>query len=92
MPASRRDTPSLMLRSYALEREVERLLEEERYELAVLLSQTLLELRVEAELVEYFDIIQEEQLREAALGLLPSYNIGNGRVQAFFERLVDCAA
>jgi hypothetical protein len=89
MPASRRDTPSLMLRSYALEREVERLLKEERYELAVLLSQTLLELRVEAELVEYFDIIQEKQLREAALGVLPSYNIGNGRVQAFFERLVD---
>jgi hypothetical protein len=27
-------------------------------------------------------------LGEATLGLLPSYNIGNGRVQTFFERLV----
>jgi hypothetical protein len=78
-----------MLRSYALETEVERLLREERYELAVLLSQTLLELRVEAELVDYFRTIGEERFGEAALGLLPSYNIGNGRVQTFFERLVD---
>jgi hypothetical protein len=78
-----------MLRSYALETEVERLLREERYELAVLLSQTLLELRIEAELVDYFRTIDEERFGEAALGLLPSYNIGNGRVQTFFERLID---
>ena len=62
---------------------------EGRYELAVLLSQTLLELRVEAELADYFKTIREERFGDAALGLLPSYNIGNGRVQTFFERLVD---
>ena len=84
----KRRAPSLMLRSYALESEVERLLREKRYELAVLLSQTLLELRVEAELVDYFKILREERFGEAAVGLLPSYNIGNGRVQTFFERLV----
>lgn len=77
-----------MLRSFALETEVERLLREERYELAVLLAQTLLELRVEAELVDYFRTIGEERFGEAALGLLPSYNVGNGRVQTFFERLI----
>jgi hypothetical protein len=48
----KRRSPSLLVRSHALEREVERLLDEKRYELAVLLSQTLLELRVEAELVD----------------------------------------
>lgn len=78
-----------MLRSYALETEVERLVREGRYELAVLLSQTLIELRVEAELMDYFETIGEERFGEAALGLLPSYNIGNGRVQTFFERLID---
>jgi hypothetical protein len=77
-----------MLRAYALEAEVERLLREGRFELAVLLSQTLLELRVEAELVDYFETIGEQRFGDAALGLLPSYNIGNGRVQTFFERLV----
>ena len=76
------------MRSYALETEVERLLREERYELAVLVSQTLLELRVEAELVEYFEVSGERAIGEAALGLLPSYNLGHGRVQVFVERLV----
>jgi hypothetical protein len=85
----KRSTPSLRLRSYALETEVERLLREKRYELAVLLSQTLLELRVEAELVDYFEILREKRFGDAALGLLSSYNIGNGRVQTFFERLID---
>ncbi len=77
-----------MLRSFALENEVERLLREERYELAVLVSQTLLELRIEAELADFFKSAGEEVLGEAALGLLPSFNLGNGRVQTFFERLV----
>jgi hypothetical protein len=77
-----------MMRSFALEAEVQRLLREERYDLAVLVSQTLLELRVEAELVEFFKNTGEQAIGEAALGLLPSYNLGNGRVQTFFERLV----
>jgi hypothetical protein len=85
----KRRPPWLMLRSYALEDEVERLIREKRYELAVLLSQTLLELRVEAEFVDYFKTIGEERLGSAALDLLPSYNIGNGRVRGFFERLID---
>ena len=42
---------------------VERLLREKRYELAVLLSQTLLELRVEAELVDYFKILGDASPR-----------------------------
>jgi hypothetical protein len=38
-------------------------------------------------------MIREERFGDAALGLLPSYNIGNPRVQMFFERLstTSCA-
>lgn len=77
-----------MLRSFALENEVERLLRGGQYDLAVLVSQTLLELRTEAELAEFVENSGNEEMGEAALTLLPSYNLGNGRVQAFFERLV----
>jgi len=83
----KRSTPSLRL--VRTRNRGERLLREKRYELAVLLSQTLLELRVEAELVDYFEILREKRFGDAALGLLSSYNIGNGRVQTFFERLID---
>jgi hypothetical protein len=71
-----------------LETEVQRLLREERYDLAVLVSQTLLELRVEAELVEFFEITGEHALGDAVLDLLPSFNLAHHRVSAFFERLV----
>jgi hypothetical protein len=37
---------------------------------------------------EYFRIPGEETYGEAALGLLPSFNINDGRVRKFFERLV----
>jgi hypothetical protein len=81
-----RRTP--FMRSFALEREVERLLREERFELAVLVSQTLLELRTEAELANYVDVVGERTLGEAALDLLHNYNLANGRTQKFFEQLV----
>jgi hypothetical protein len=58
-----------MLRSFALQAEIERLASR-------------------AELVEFFRTTGEHALGEAALSLLPSYTIGNGRVQTFFERLV----
>ena len=37
---------------------------------------------------EYFRIPGEETYGEAAPGLLPSFNINDGRVRKFFERLV----
>lgn len=76
------------MRSFALEREVQRLLVEERYELAVLISQTLLELRTEAELTHFVENSQEPRLGEAALTVLGTYNLGNPRVQRFVEGLV----
>lgn len=79
---------SPMLRSFSLEREVVRLLHNEQYDLAVLVAQTLLEVRTEAELAHFVEYSQEQAMGEAALGLLPSYNLGNARVQPFVERLV----
>lgn len=77
-----------MMRSFALESEVRRLLREERYDLAVLVAQTLLEVRAEAELAHFVKHSQEPSMGEAALSLLGGYNLGNGRVQAFVEGLV----
>ena len=65
-----------------------RLLREARYDLAVLVAQTLLEVRTEAELVHFVKHSQERSMGEAALGLLPSYNLANPRVQPFVETLV----
>lgn len=84
----KRRPSSLRLRSYELQTEIGRLLGAGHHELAVLLSQTLLEIRVEAELIEYFEILQEDTFSEAAFGLLASYNIGNHRTRGFFETLV----
>lgn len=77
-----------MIRSFALEREVERLLNNDDSDLAVLVAQTLLEVRTEAELVHFVENSQERAMGEAALGLLPSYNLANPRVQPFVEKLV----
>jgi hypothetical protein len=84
-PSARR---SPVLRSFALEREVERLLSEGRNELAVLISQTLLELRTEAELAHFVKTSQEPSMGEAALAALGTYNLANPRVQRFVETIV----
>lgn len=77
-----------MLRSFALEREVQRLLRAGQHELAVLVAQTLLELRTEAELAHFVKRSEEPAMGEAALALLPSYNLGNHRVLPFVEALI----
>jgi hypothetical protein len=79
---------SRALRSYALESEIERLLRDEQYELAVLVSQTLLELRVEAAMADLAEGFQAESFGEAAFGLLSSYNL-TGRTQQFLEEVLD---
>jgi hypothetical protein len=79
---------SPIMRSFALEREVERLLREKRYELAVLISQTLLELRTEAELAHFAKTSQEPTMGDAALAILGTYNLANPRVQRFVEAIV----
>jgi hypothetical protein len=76
------------MRSFALETEVRRLLREERHDLAVLVAQTLLKVRTEAELAFFVEHNEERVLGEAALGLLPSYNLANPRVHPFVETLV----
>jgi hypothetical protein len=80
--------PALMLRSYALEDEVQRLVRDGKHELAVLVAQTLLELRTEAELVNFVKHSQEQAMGEAALALLPSYNLAHHRVLPFVEALI----
>jgi hypothetical protein len=88
MASDRPKRRSPVLRSFALEREVERLLREERYELAVLISQTLLELRTEAELAHFAKTSMEPTMGEAALAVLGTYNLANPRVQRFVEAIV----
>lgn len=79
---------SPIIRSFKLEAEVRRLISTEQYELAVLVSQTLLELRIEAELAHFVEHSGDPELGEAALSILGSYNLGNPRTQRFFEQLV----
>jgi hypothetical protein len=80
---------SKIWRSFALEREIEGLLRGKQYALAVIVSQTLLELRIAREvdnLVEGFDA---DSFGEAAVGLLSSFNPGNQRTQEFFEAALE---
>jgi hypothetical protein len=88
-PGSKHPPPALRIRAFELESEVGRLLREGHHELAVLLTQTILELRVEAELSEHLKILGEDALRDAALELLTTFNIGQSYTKRFFERLVN---
>lgn len=66
---------SRILRSYKLERVAQRLRSAGEYEAAVLVAQTLLELRVEAEMANFVSDMDYGDFGEAALASLPNYNL-----------------
>lgn len=76
---------SSLVRSYGLETEALRLIEQGQFAASVLVSQTLLELRTEAELSDFFRNCQEPSLGEPVLRLLPGFNPANSRVRKFIE-------
>jgi hypothetical protein len=75
------------MRSYSLESEITGLIREEKFSLAVLLSQTLLELRTEVELTDYLRNCPAPELERPVMKLLPGSNLGSGRVRRFAEGL-----
>jgi hypothetical protein len=77
------------LRSFQLQREASRLANEGHHELAVIVAQTYLELRVEIELNHLAERVEGGNLKSAVIDLMPSYNIGNGRIRKFFETALD---
>jgi hypothetical protein len=83
------DGPSRSLRALLLEGEVQRLIAEESYSLAVILSQTMLELRVEREAKELAEGFDASSFGTAALGLLTSFNLLHGRTRKFFETALE---
>lgn len=78
---------SRAIRAFSLEREVERLLHDEQHELAVIVSQTLLELRVEVEFDALAEGFQTDSFGQATLGLLGSYNLTR-RTRRFLEQVL----
>ena len=72
------------MRALFLEREIERLLDAENYSLAVIVSQTMLELRVEQEVRHLAEGFDADSFGEAALGLISSFNLSR-RTQKFLE-------
>lgn len=72
-------------RSFALEREIEGLLRDKQYALAVIMSQTLLELRIACEVDNLIEGFDAGSFGEAAVGLLDSFNPTNSRTKSFFE-------
>lgn len=64
-----------VLRSYKLERVAQRLRSAGEHEAAVLIAQTLLELRVEVEMVNFVKDMDYGDFGEAALASLPNYNL-----------------
>ena len=78
--------PPSIVRSVKLEREAIRLLAAGEHEVAVLLAQTLLELRVEFEMVDYVNTIDAGAFGAAALDGLPNYNL-TGRTLKLLEAM-----
>lgn len=76
------------IRSLELKHEIEDLIEAGQYELAVILTQTLLEVRLEADLHAFADEFEEPKVLAAAIDLLPGFNLSNGRVRKFVEALI----
>lgn len=77
------------MRALLLEGEIERLIGEGNYSLAVILSQTMLELRVEREARELAEGFDSDSFGAAALGLFPSFNLTNSRTRRFFETALE---
>jgi hypothetical protein len=75
---------SRAMRAVTIEVEVRRFIAEEQYSLAVILSQTMLELLVEREVRSLVDGLQAGSFGDATLELLGSFNL-NRRTQRFFE-------
>jgi hypothetical protein len=76
------------MRAGAIEVEIERFIGEAQYSLAVILSQTMLELLVEREVRGLAAGLETGTFGEATLELLGSFNL-NRRTQRFFEHSLD---
>jgi hypothetical protein len=76
------------MRAGAIEVEIERFIGEAQYSLAVILSQTMLELLVEREVRGLATGLETGTFGEATLELLGSFNL-NRRTQRFFEHSLD---
>src|SRR3954447_19915774 len=77
------------IRSLELKHEIEDLIAAGQYELAIILTQTLLEVRLEADLHAFADESEEAKVLAAAIDLLPpGLNLSNGRVRKFVESLM----
>ncbi len=81
-------TESREERAHAIEPEVRRFIAEGQYSLAVILSQTMLELLVEREAKALADRLDTGAFGSAALELLGGFNL-NRRTQRFFEHALD---
>jgi hypothetical protein len=76
------------MRADTIAAEVERFIGEAQYSLAVILSQTMLELLVEREVRGLAEGLRTGSFGEATLELLGSFNL-NRRTQRFFEHALD---
>jgi hypothetical protein len=81
-------TESREERAHAIEPEVRRFIAEGQYSLAVILSQTMLELLVEREAKALAEGLGTGSFGSAALELLGGFNL-NRRTQRFFEHALD---
>jgi hypothetical protein len=79
---------SRAMRAHTIETEIRRFIGEGQFSLAVILSQTMLELLVEREVRALAEGLQVGTFGEAALELLGSFNL-NRRTQRFFEHTLD---
>jgi hypothetical protein len=76
------------MRAGTIEAEIDRFIAEGQYSLAVILSQTMLELLVEREVRGLAEGLDTGSFGEATLELLGSFNL-NRRTQRFFEHALD---
>lgn len=83
------DGHSRGLRAILIEDEVRRLIAEEKSTLAVIVAQTMLELRVEQEAQTLAEGFDSGPFGEAALGLLSNMNLSNPRTKKFFEAALE---
>jgi hypothetical protein len=78
----------MVKRALELKREIEELIAADHDEHAVILTQTLLKVRLEADLYTYALDCDEPRAIAAATALLPSFNLRDGRVRGFVETLI----
>jgi hypothetical protein len=81
-------TDSRAMRALTIETEIHRFIAEEQYSLAMILSQSMLELLVEREVRSLADGLQVGSFGDAALELLGSFSL-NRRTQRFFEHALE---